>query len=151
MSFVRITFLLFMFKLTDGKGFWYNLRLFYKEINKQAIKVKRVMKKVKRCERTLKFLCNCRDNDVFPKFVRWRNIKNQPLKKKNRYYRWILWDEIDGKIKRNNDWIKGIVLKCPLKMVICKEERKWIKTHNKILDGLISHKKEIIGINENPN
>ena len=86
MSFVQITFLLFMFKLTDGKGFWYNIRLFYKEINKQAIKVKIVMKKVKRCERTLKFLCNCRD-DVFPKFVRWINIKNQPLKIKNRYYR----------------------------------------------------------------
>ena len=36
-------------------------------------------------------------------------------------------------------------------MDISKEERKWIKTHNKILDGLISHMKEIIRINENPN
>ena len=68
-----------MLKLSDGKGFWYNLRLFDKEINKQGIKVKRVMKKVKRCERTLKILYNCRDNDVFPKFGRWRNINNQPL------------------------------------------------------------------------
>ena len=32
-----------------------------------------------------------------------------------------------------------------------KDQRKWIKTHNKKLDGLISHKKEINGINENPN
>ena len=36
-------------------------------------------------------------------------------------------------------------------MIISKEEHKWIKTQNKNLDDLISHKKEISAINENPN
>lgn len=36
-------------------------------------------------------------------------------------------------------------------MVTSKEEHKWIKTQNKNLDDLISHKKEINAINENPN
>ena len=53
------------------------------------------MKNVKHCEWTLKLLYNYRDHDVSPKFFRWRNINNQPLKKKNRYYRGILLDEID--------------------------------------------------------
>ena len=126
------------------------------------------MKKVKRCQCTLKFLYNCKDHDVFPKFVRWRNINNQPLKKKKRYYRRILLDEIDEKIKHLKNlklklvkdhallhgimtWIKRSVLTYTLKMVISKEERKWIKTHNKRLHGLISRKKEINRINENPN
>ena len=36
-------------------------------------------------------------------------------------------------------------------MVTSKEEHKWIKTQHKNLDDLISHKKEINAINENPN
>ena len=107
-------------------------------------------------------------NDVFPKFVRWRNINNQSLKKKSRYYRRILLDEIDEKIKHLKNlklqlvkehtllngittWVKRSDLMYTSKMVRSKEERKWIKTHNKKLDGLISHKKEISGINQNPN
>ena len=84
MYFTGITFLLFMFKLSDGKGFWYNLRLSDKNVYTQAIKIERLIKKVTRCECTVKFLYKFRDNDVFPKFVRSRNINNQPLKK-NRY------------------------------------------------------------------
>ena len=123
------------------------------------------MKKISRCECMLKFLYNCRDNEFFPKFVRLRNINNQPLKKKNRYQRRISFDEIDEKIKHLKNlklhlvkehallngittWIKNSVLTYRLKMVISKGERN-IKTQNKILDGLISHKKEVNGINEN--
>ena len=36
-------------------------------------------------------------------------------------------------------------------MAISKEVRKWIKTHNKKHEGLICRKREINGINENPN
>ena len=154
-----------MWKLSYGKAFWCYLRLSDKKVYKQGIKVKRLMKKISRCECMLKLLYNFRDSDVFPKFVRLRNINNQPLKKKNRYYRRILFDEIDEKIKHLKNlklqlvkehallngittWIKNSVLTYRLKMVISKGERN-IKTQNKILDGLISHKKEVNGINEN--
>ena len=33
------------------------------------------------------------------KFLCWKNINRQPFKKKNRYYRRILLDEIDEKTK----------------------------------------------------
>ena len=61
-----------MLKLLNGKGFWYNLRLSDKNVYNQAIKVEQLMKKVKRCECTLKFLYNCRDDDVFTKLFRWK-------------------------------------------------------------------------------
>lgn len=44
-------------------------------------------------------------------------------------------------------WTKRSVLTCTLKMIISKEERRWIKTRTKKLDGLIFDKKEINGIN----
>ena len=88
-----------MWKLSYGKAFWCNLRLSGKKFYKQGIKVERLMKKISRCECMLKFLYNCRDNEFFPKFVRLRNMNNQPLKKKNRYYRRISFDEIDEKVK----------------------------------------------------
>ena len=46
-------------------------------------------------------------------------------------------------------WKKRSVLTCTLKMVISKEERRWIKIRTKKLDGLIFGKKEINGANGN--
>ena len=106
------------------------------------------MNKIKRCECRLKFLFNCRNNDVFPKFVCWKNVNRQPFKKKNRYYRRILLDEIDEKTKylktlktqltqqqkllyENTTWIRGTILRYTLDTIITTEESKWIRTHNK--------------------
>ena len=55
-----------MLKLSDGKGFWYNLQLSDKKVYREAIKVERLMKKIMRCECTLMFLFNGRNNDVSP-------------------------------------------------------------------------------------
>ena len=150
-----------MLKLSDGKGFWYSLRLSDKKVYREAIKIER-------CECTLKFLFNCWNNDVFPKFVCWKNVNRQPFKKKNRYYRRILVDEIDEKTKylktlktqlmqqqkllyENTTWIRGTILRYTLNTIITKEESKWIRTHNKKLDNLTNEKKAINGISDNPN
>ena len=97
MYLLEITFLSFMLKLSDGKGFWYNLQLSGKKVYREAIKVERLMKKIMCCECTLMFLFNGRNNDVSPKFVCWKNVNRQPFKKKNRYYRCILLYEINEK------------------------------------------------------
>ena len=111
---------------------------------------------------------NYRNNDVFPKFVCWKNVNRQPFKKKNRYYRRILLDEIDEKTKylktlktqltqqqkllyENTTWIRGTILRYTLNTIITKEESKWIRIHNQKLDNLISENKAINGISENPN
>ena len=52
------------------------------------------MKKIKRYECTFKFLFNCRNSDVFPNFVGWKNVNRQPFKNKIRYYRRILLDRM---------------------------------------------------------
>ena len=40
---------------------------------------------------------NCRDEYVYPKFTRWKNIKSNSVKHKSRFYREILLDEIYNK------------------------------------------------------
>ena len=98
----------------------------------------------------------------------WKNVNRQPFKKKNRYYRRILVDEIDEKTKylktlktqlmqqqkllyENTTWIRGTILRYTLNTIITKEESKWIRTHNKKLDNLTNEKKAINGISDNPN
>ena len=101
------------------------------------------------------------------KFLCWKNIKRQPFKKKNRYYRRILLDKIDKKTKYlktlrtqlmkqqkllyvNTTWIRGTILRYTLNTIITKEERKWIRTHHKKLKNLINEKKAINRISDNP-
>ena len=40
---------------------------------------------------------NCRDEYVYPKFTRWKNIKSNSVKHKSHFYRKILLDEINNK------------------------------------------------------
>ena len=40
------------------------------------------MKKTERRKCTLKFLLNCQNNDIFCKFVSWKNLNRQPFEKK---------------------------------------------------------------------
>ena len=79
----------------------------------------------------------------------------------------ILLDEIDEKTKylkilktqlmkqqkplyENTTWIRGTILGYTLNTIITKEERKWIRTHNKKLKNLINEKKAMNRISDNP-
>ena len=69
-----------MLKLSDGKGFWYNLRLSDKKVYKEAIKVERLMKKIKYCECLISFCLTLQKMVYFGKLFAGRmSIKNHSI------------------------------------------------------------------------
>ena len=85
-----ISFILFFLKLSDGSGYWLNLRNSDEETYRQAVKVQRINKKLLRCELAIKFLTRCRDTGVFPKFTRWKNANSKHIQSRNKYRRKVL-------------------------------------------------------------
>ena len=80
MSLLGLAFLLYFFKLSAGNGFWNILRIADKKLYQQTIKAERLLLKLKRYKCHLTFLMKCRDAEVYPKFVRFKNLKNKPYK-----------------------------------------------------------------------
>ena len=70
MNICRLSFILYFFKLSDGPGFWYNLRNDNNISCKKAIKLECLAKKLKKRELDLKFLPSFRDTGVYSKFMR---------------------------------------------------------------------------------
>ena len=58
-----------------------------------------VCKKLQACEYALKFLIQCRDEDILPKFTRWKNFRKLSVSKKKKRYKKMLFDEINSKHK----------------------------------------------------
>ena len=68
-----------------------------KKLYQQTIKAERLLLILKRYECNLIFLMKCRDTDIYPKFVRFKTLKNKPYEVKNHYYRSVLLHEITTK------------------------------------------------------
>ena len=98
-----LTFLLYFLKLSVGNGFRNNLRNTDHKVYKEAIKVERLLLKLKKYECNLLFLVKCGDENVYPKFVQYKHLKNKRYKHRYRYYRRILLDEITAKNKALRD------------------------------------------------
>ena len=77
MQIFGLTFVLYLLKWSDGRGFWSNYRDSDNESYKQAIKTQRIFKKLTRCEEAIKFMKKCRDTNVFPKFTRWKIVNGR--------------------------------------------------------------------------
>ena len=45
------------------------------------------------------FLQNCKTNNVFPKFVKWKNVQYKALRERNKYYARNLNDALDKRRK----------------------------------------------------
>ena len=76
MQLLGIAFILYLLKLSAGNGFWKNIRNADVQAYKVAVTFKRLNKKLLSGELALLFLCRCRDEDVHPKFTRWKNLNN---------------------------------------------------------------------------
>ena len=99
MNILGVSFILYVLKLlSSGTGFWNNFRNTDEQAYKLAVTFERLSKKLLSAELALKFLYRCRDEDVHPKFTRWKNLKTKDDKTKRRCYRRILFDEISHKI-----------------------------------------------------
>ena len=69
MSLFGLAFLQYFFKLSAGNGFWNN-QVADKKLYQQTIKVERILLELKRYECNLTFLMKCRDDRVYPKFIK---------------------------------------------------------------------------------
>ena len=107
-------------------------------------------------ELDLKFLVTARDTGVYPKFTRWKNVKNNK-KCRSKFYRRVLLDEINNKrrsikelrkelcdsmkaLSSSTTFFKSIILRISINRSVLKDEKKIIKRHRKKLDSLIKEK-----------
>ena len=168
MNIFGLTFLLYVIKWSDGAGFWNNYRNTEIDSYRKASKTQRIQKKLVRCEQAIKFLKQCRDANVFPKFTRWKMINGKTEKIKSKYRRRILLDEIRNKIKlvrklmeelqianvllyENMTYIEKWMVKHSLEVVTKNEEKAVQKRHDKKFKNLVKEKNEVEGTTNNPN
>ena len=168
MRFFGISFILFFLKLSDGSGYWLNLRNSDEQTYRQAVKVQRINKKLLRCELAIKFLTRCRDTGVFPKFTRWKNANSKHIQSRNKYRRKVLLEEIKNKHRevrnlRNEilaesrtlyepmTYLRRTILKWSIQRILEAEKKLVEKRHEKKLRNLLDEKARVEGTATNPN
>ena len=168
MSLLGLAFLLYLFKLSTGNGFWNNLQIADKKLYQPSIKVERLSLTLKRYECNLKFLMKCRDTGVYPKFARYKNLKSKPYKIKNRYYRRILLDEITTKnrsilnfrkqlyetetaLHESTTWLNRLSVTYTLSNVANREARKLKTFMEKKFSKILKYAEDFDGIYPSPN
>ena len=161
-------FVLYLVKLSVGNGFWSNLRVADPVTHRNAITLQRSSRKLKKAELDLKFLRNCCDNNVHPKFVRWKNLNGKSFRKQHQHYRRLLKEEIQSATKRcrclreevklheralsnSTKWMKFMIFKVFINRLLENEALKVKSRLDKKLDALILDKELKDGIKPNPN
>ena len=124
-SLFGLSFLLFILRLSSGTKFWHNLWNDDPFIYKKAVIVERLANKLCKQELDINFLVNYRDEYVYTKFTRWKNIKSNSVKYKSRFYRKILLDEINNKHRS----IKKIRKRCQNAMDDLNANLTYFKLH----------------------
>ena len=94
MNLFGLSFILHFFKLPYGSNFWNNLRNDDIDLYRRATLVER--------------LVTARDTGVYPKFTRWKNVKNNNKKYKSKFYRRVLLDEINSKRRSTKELKKEL-------------------------------------------
>ena len=134
------------------KGFWTNLRKSDPGTHKLAVQYQRSWRRLSKAELDLTFLRDCKKAEVYPKFVRWKNI-NQ-VKKKNRrqkFHKLLLNEAINEKntdinnlrhktaqlktaIFQNTTWMKAQLIVFSVNRLLRSEKTKVKRRHAKKLD-----------------
>ena len=163
-----LCFILYFIKLSGTSGFWSNLRITDVNTHRAAKAYQNKLRKVKKAEHDVKFLHKCKEHGVYPKFVRWKNIKSKSQRDKNRYYSRILNEALDKRhkelksLRKEHESLKENLLKSTTwmkcKLILFSIDRlqsnTCIKTkerHEKKLDALMVNKRIFEGIKEKPN
>ena len=131
-------------------------------------RTQRISKKLVRCEQAIKFMKQCRDANIFPKFTRWKIVNGRSEKIKSSYRRKVLLDEIRAKnellrqlkvelnneseaLYRNMTYMKKWMVKHSIQNTAEDEKVKVEKRHEKKFSNLLREKSQIEGTAENPN
>ena len=120
-----LVFILYFLKLSGTIGFWSNVRNTDKVVYKAAVIYQKSLRKLVKAKLDREFLNSCKDNSVYPKFVRCKYKKYKSLSECNKLYLTNLKDAIKT---RNNDIRKlekdHEQAKEPLKQTVT-----WMKYH----------------------
>ena len=81
-----VCFILYYLNLSSKNGFWSNLGNTDPNVNRAAKLYQKCLQKYMKERHDVNFLQNSKTNKVFPKFVKWKNIKYKALGERNKYY-----------------------------------------------------------------
>ena len=89
-------------KLSGTNGFWSNLRNTDINVQRTTKLRQKSLKKYMKAKYDVNFLQNCKTNIVFPKCVRWKNIKYKTPHERVKYYARKLNDALNKRCKKLN-------------------------------------------------
>ena len=155
--------------MSAGKGFWTNLRRSDPNTHKLAIQYQRSLRRLTKAELDLGFLRKCKESEVYPKFVRWRNINQLRRKKKqHRFHKLLLNEAINEKnanisnlqkvnsqlkaeIFGNITWMKAKLIIFSTNRLLYREKNKISQRHAKKFQRLMDMKTAADKLENNPN
>lgn len=132
------------------------------------IKYQRSLRRMEKSQLDLDFLNECKKNQVYPNFVRRKNITRFKKKTQNRYHNLLLNDAIKEKLsnlqnlktttselrqllRSRTTWMKFKLICFSIGRLLQQEKRNILSRHNKNLKTLIDLKRISDGITDNPN
>jgi hypothetical protein len=145
----RNLFLLYFFKLSAGHGFWTNLRSTDSDLYKLCIRYQRSLRRFEKAQLDLKFLLDCKKNQVYPKFVRWKNITHMKRKKAQTHYLHLLLNdaihdkkitlqklttettELTHQLSQRTTWMKYKLICFSINHLLSFEKTKIVRRHQK--------------------
>ena len=86
-----------LLKLSAGYGFWSNLRNTDAKLHKFAVSYQRCLRRKQKAELDVNYFNKCKEYQVYPKFVKWKNIAKMKKKAQGQCHRLLLNDAIKDK------------------------------------------------------
>ena len=168
MLFFGAVFMIYFLKLSAGKGFWRNLRETDNALRTVAIDYQKCYLKYQKAELDLQFLYRCKNNGIFPKFIRYKHIKDKHKRIRTKYYSRFLKEAIDEKHNRKRElnkelsvkldilkgrttWMKMMIIKFSIHRLASYKSENIKLIHDKKFDTLLFDKRMQDGLSNNPN
>ena len=169
LTLLGVTVVLYFMKILSGsRNYWMHLLTTDPSLHAVALKFQKLYFKTAKAELDLKFLLQCRDNNITPKFVHWKNLKSKRRKLRNSYHRKILKEAIQDKrfslkdmktqlheqenlITARTSWLKNITLKYHAQRLSDKKLLEVAKRHERKFTSLLHEHKILTGLTNNPN
>ncbi len=154
--------------LSGSRNFWHNLRATDPSLHADVITYQKLYFKVKKTELDLNFLIKCRDNNITPKFVRWKNLKFKRHNLRSTYHGKILKETIQDQHKSlvtlkkslneqeilltsRTTWLQNLKLKYNAQRPMDKKLLSTSLRHQRKFQSLLREHSILTGIKNNPN
>ena len=116
----------YVLQLSGRKGFSKNLQITDITTHKSAISYRKILHKYVKAKLDIEFLKKCKWTNVYPKFARWKNVKNKAKKERNTFYKANLNDVIRV---RHHDFRKLQQQHVDSQNQLC-QSTTWLKYHS---------------------